>query len=735
MKEVDAKYLKSTFITEYNVKTKALKQLTNLKQSVRIIDCSTSFDQALIGCVALDREKNIMISCIIESEHLLDFHRSIAEGYSRFSFLRQKGTTMIVSIRDGKADLFAIYTKSDASKSITSHPQHKGKIAENVRWFEWDKRSEMLYVITQNVRGNGLPYDFSVYGFPDRRITLIYRTPIDLDLVINPVSFYARDYIKVLRFGDEADNAYCVCQQHYREDQGGIDVTVFILYHKIKLSYTIPLEYPDLNRFRIVFDRIDNLLMIYLPGHYIHLLDCSIDHPMLISLKFQGEQFANLIGNQKKEDPIVLAPFNYITDKKDNTNVLVTQCGRILYEYTLDPSCIDKILEIGDPFLDYQALLLSIIHFKDTELSIHVIKQLCSLRPYTTNSEVFKQFLIGTLHNDFVMSVKNDIPVRALSSYLPLYSSTFSLDYLMSIGAGVEGFSSNEIFTSNDKLRRRERLNFTNIDWRKVDKDRTTQPSSFRKFLYSTVGKFIGGVDFHTLDLNQDNECYDPMRNALISAYFEYIFDPLSREVKHSKNNLLLSSEFRNMQSHLSSVLYACIIEATSEVDISTQFEVLSNYHCAIEELMFPYPMDFPNHFAMVGYHSLPRNLFIQYMERRVFFITRTFVEKAILQLKKTPEDVQFANFLLSYLPANEAIDLIQQNHFDDEYIAESILAKEREKASKIDMDTLLNSEFLPLAMYVESLKGRDDIQEEEVKFIEDVSKNKFLSMLKSSKV
>lgn len=665
---------------------------------------------------------------------MLVFHKSISEGYSHFTFLRQKGTSTILSIRDGRVDLLRIYTKSDASKSITAHPQMAHKVAENLRWFEWDRRLGLLYILTQNMKVPG-QYDFVVFAFPEKRPSRIYKTTLELDIALNPTSLYAKDLFKVQRFGDMHDNAFCLCQQHSREKEGGIDVTVYILHHGMKMSYTIPCSSPELDKSQVVFDRIDDLLMIYLPGYFIHLLDCSIDHPPVISLKLHGEEYANLLGHQKKGEAIELQPYIFLSERKDITNVLMTQSGRILYEYRLEASCIDRILAIGDPALDLQALLLSLLHFKDTELSFYVIRTICTLRPTFVSAELFKQFLIGTLHNDFVMSLKNEILPRKLSNFMPLYTKSYPLETLLKTGCPVDNVAVAEMDTCPDRPKRRDRFYFSSIDWRKVDKDRTTQTSSFRKFLSSTVGKFIGGSDMQTSELDQDNDCNDPYRNALINAYIEYIFEPLSKEVKVNKSGLSLASELRNMQSHLSGVLYESITDATAEAPLKTQFLVLSHYHCAIEELMYPTPWKFPKHFAELGYQALPRNMFMQYLERNVFFITKDFVATAMYQLKKTPEDISFANFLLSYLTQREALDLVHRNHFDDDYVVENILMNETDKASKIDMDNLVNPEFLPLAMYIESLKGREDIQEEQVKFIEDVSKHKFMAMLKSTKM
>eukprot|EP01121_Diplochlamys_sp_Union-15-3_P007086 TRINITY_DN1771_c0_g1_i4.p1 TRINITY_DN1771_c0_g1~~TRINITY_DN1771_c0_g1_i4.p1 ORF type:complete len:100 (+),score=15.31 TRINITY_DN1771_c0_g1_i4:68-367(+) len=76
-------------------------------------------------------------------------------------------------------------------------------------------------------------------------------------------------------------------------------------------------------------------------------------------------------------------------------------------------------------------------------------------------------------------------------------------------------------------------------------------------------------------------------------------------------------------------------------------FRILSNFHCALEELMFPFPKGFHEDFVKLGFYCLPRNVFLQYLERQVFELTPSFVDQVMRDLGVSEEDTQFKNMLL----------------------------------------------------------------------------------------
>ena len=60
---------------------------------------------------------------------------------------------------------------------------------------------------------------------------------------------------------------------------------------------------------RVFFDCIGDLLLVYVPGRYIQLIDCGDEHAPCPNLFFTGSRFATLLPEQAVEDfpPFVMA--------------------------------------------------------------------------------------------------------------------------------------------------------------------------------------------------------------------------------------------------------------------------------------------------------------------------------------------------------------------------------------------------------------------------------------------
>ena len=96
-------------------------------------------------------------------------------------------------------------------------------------------------------------------------------------------------------------------------------------------------------------------------------------------------------------------------------------------------------------------------------------------------------------------------------------------------------------------------------------------------------------------------------------------------------------------------------------------YQVLESLYCALEELRYPCPQGFSHTFVSLGKESLPRSVFLQYIERGIFTLNVHFVEKVVRGLSDTEEDRLFKYELLSHLNDREKSLAIMRNH--QEYV------------------------------------------------------------------
>jgi len=144
----------------------------------------------------------------------------------------------------------------------------------------------------------------------------------------------------------------------------------------------------------------------------------------------------------------------------------------------------------------------------------------------------------------------------------------------------------------------------------------------------------------------------------------------------------------------------------------SRLFRRMCNLQCAIEELWFPFPQEFRRDFTGLGFRCLKPNVFLQFVEHGTFEITVKFVKQIVRKLSNNDDDRKFKYLLLGKLPEELGIKLLEE--LDTEkvesllFLLDYKLRKQRstyKREELVDMDTVISNDFLPLYIYLESLK------------------------------
>ncbi|KAL6065632.1 hypothetical protein QOT17_010097 [Balamuthia mandrillaris] len=115
---------------------------------------------------------------------------------------------------------------------------------------------------------------------------------------------------------------------------------------------------------------------------------------------------------------------------------------------------------------------------------------------------------------------------------------------------------------------------------------------------------------------------------------FEYI-SPLSEE-DESKTSQHLFEDGEGfvslsgvappeLNTHKPTFLHSSV-NASTTLDGFTKFRVMENIYYTLEDLAFPTPKGFDDEFVMLGFKHLPRHVFLQYVERGIFYLSPQFV-------------------------------------------------------------------------------------------------------------
>lgn len=85
-------------------------------------------------------------------------------------------------------------------------------------------------------------------------------------------------------------------------------------------------------------------------------------------------------------------------------------------------------------------------------------------------------------------------------------------------------------------------------------------------------------------------------------------------------------------------------------------FRLVENLHYSLEELGFPRPARLNDVLLSAAYTSLPRQVFVSYVEADVFHVTTAFVGQCLQTLRSCDENDRFIMYLLLQLCKREPI-------------------------------------------------------------------------------
>lgn len=478
-----------------------------------------------------------------------------------------------------------------------------------------------------------------------------------------------------LQIVEMSGNAVCLCQQHPVEPNAfspSINVSIFVLHHKMKLDFSIPMNGPNDAAFvtsaRVFFDCIGDLLLVYVPGRYIQLIDCGDEHDPCPNLFFTGSRFATLLPEQAVEDfPPFVMPFDTMMSTASDYRRygMLDVLKGVLYEYTFNREAVLNVFDLPSSDWHVYALHLAIVHMHDVELVDKIMRHMCTTRPEMVSTVLIKEYLIGTPYQ----SVKNKNMEVHLLSLLPVTSlESFTSDNL---SKKIKRFISVSrlnipVLASNRKLiRPTNRQRFLSggsglLPSVEAGNNTPTFRNLFMRILGIDESQNTGTVPAPPPP-PPDSNVLAPYsasdRWRFIEALADYMFNSFPKENK--AKCMAWAKDYRGEQIHQSNRLYEYIAESTTGF---VRLQVLENLYYILEELSFPPPKGFTSEFATLGHKYLPRSVFMQYMERGVFHITEPFAAELFASLGDTPEDHEFKFAIISKLPVKEFLRALQKH-------------------------------------------------------------------------
>jgi hypothetical protein len=515
----------------------------------------------------------------------------------------------------------------------------------------------------------------------------------------------------------------------------------------------------------VFFDRCGNLLVVYIPGHYIRLISCQIDDFPRLSLCFNDREYACVLPDQG-DNIFQIVPFPLSNSTDSRTLLEIHSCK--IYNYQISKEMIIKIYERSLTEWFSEGLHLAAIHFQDEVLIDEIISKAYSTE-YNTREIIalFKEFLLAKSYLRFVNtqmlaynksnSIGNTlfkffrilprcnlksitkkkkhcqstisyiqypftIEQKSISwAFIPRFSlhvgilSPISPNVVPHISPvkvreerrrTISSTRANSISTNNKDLQFLQKL-FSPLFIRN-EEDSTINRQSISDVSSSSSSS---GQIFYSMDKNR----YDPYRNHVIEALVAHALIVYADDQIKPSQIGELAEEYRRVQENIADYLFTIIQQYhhTQKYSDEIYFRCLCNLHCAIEELLFPFPSKFKDSITRMGYSCLNTNMFPQFVEHDVFDISPKFVSNWLIN-----EDLQKSNkqkvkrLLFTKLKEKDLTNLnsLPNMTIDEEYqyhLLESTLRKynnTQPPQPRVMDDTLLDSDFLPMTIYLGSI-------------------------------
>lgn len=462
---------RTTFIEMLNLETQEHTLLYTHSEVTEVVGASVNHECTLLGFTTLvqyhnsDQNEsafeNVYESYLVEVQSqrpmLFNFNTP-RHHYQRVQFLYSESRTLshLLLFRHKESiDVYAIHTgQGQHGIEIVDPAPHSEEIARRFIWFQFDLSRQCIYFLylrpsqhcalgydtmlkcVQFTSKNryevkmdvALPLEALWAGFADCK-TEYTNVPCSHSLTFSPFN------MEVVHMNGAG---LCVCFQHaptsMKAGEDGeqalvasISYSVFVLHHSCTLVYTIPLPeavpVTALPKIRLHFAAIHDLLLVYIPGVSMQLVDCGSKHEPGHHFVLLDDQVPILPGHDRTGAPPGVSYFELVkqTDGRNAYGVGMFDVNKgVAYTFEINRETVFNIFSRGTESLARRslALHLAIVHLADPSLTRRILEYFFAVTPDELHLELLTEYLIGNAY----MSMQQHSMERDFLRLLPMTS-------------------------------------------------------------------------------------------------------------------------------------------------------------------------------------------------------------------------------------------------------------------------------------------------------------------------
>ncbi|XP_054844289.1 gamma-secretase-activating protein isoform X2 [Eublepharis macularius] len=300
-----------TCIGLYDPNSQTNEHLYTFEKDLHVISCSVNNEKTLLAVSFLQSTKEVTANllfqpvskcltllieiCPINNVKVL----KAVDNCIRVQFLYPVAETqtfpescLLLISEDKYVEKFDIRIVKEGHTAVIENSSHlpKEKIADDFLWIQWDTLEQRLFYVGSRDILNCVQF------YPDKSFTLILEVPLEISLpdigfkLLNlKCDYYQGQEVEPqplnLHVFTNERGSFCICYCIAPVKPGDVTYSAFFLHKGYSKTYTVALERTDFLQVKdLTFLNLDYYVAVFLPGHFLHLLNTQ--HPDLMCCNF-----------------------------------------------------------------------------------------------------------------------------------------------------------------------------------------------------------------------------------------------------------------------------------------------------------------------------------------------------------------------------------------------------------------------------------------------------------------
>ncbi|XP_062955510.1 gamma-secretase-activating protein isoform X2 [Cynocephalus volans] len=632
-------------------------------------------------------------------------------------------------------------TQEDGNRVVIKNSGHlpRDRIAEDFVWAQWDMSEQRLYYIDLKKSRSILK---CIQFYADGSFKLMFEAPLDIalsDSGLKLVNFgydYRQDQEELSKYPTlcvftNHTGSLCVCYSLKCASWEQITYSVFYFHKGHSKTFTAALGNAGSPVTKgITFLNLDYYVAVYLPGHFLHLL--NIQHPDLICHSLF------LSGNNEMTD---ILPHSHLQSLSGS--LVLDWCSGTLYRALLSQSYLLQFL--WNSRLDYEKM--AILHCvlscgpDPRFLEGQIIRWISENASACYSFDPIQEFIIASsywsvysetsnvdklLPYSSVLTWDTEIPGITLVTEeiaLPLMKVYSFKGYWEKLNSNLEyvKYAKPQLCYKNSVVRR-EWHNL--ISEEKTGKRKST--AYVRNILENSI-KVISNLEARNLEprltplLQEEDKHQRLLMGLMVSELKDHLFRHLQGVEKKKIEQMVLDyiSKLLDLicrileSSWRKHNLHSCVLHFNGHGSAAefAVFHIMTRILEATSSLCLPLPPGFHTLHMILGVHCLPLHNLLHYIDNGVLLLTETAVTRLMKDLDNTEKNEKLKFSIIVRLPPliGKKICRLWDHPMSSNIISRNHVTRLLQNYKKQPWNSMIDKssfsvEFLPLNYFIEIL-------------------------------